>query len=282
MTVLAAACGSANKRRARSRIRMLQPPKSVRPIGYYDALLVCVYMFDYCMNFTIFFFWFGPACFSVDSWQRRAKPAAATLPRKKTRLALVSEWRRVPSGTRLRHGGGRRLWAKRWARHAAGLAHGVPRSQTRNGHVAARSRFHAMPRSTTRDVRGRLALVQRTSHASSSARDVTHGPQHAPTQGPGPTLASTNAREHGRHTHGGNHGSSRAGYSRRGDNVPTSMQIKHTRPTESLSSLQDTHTHPSDTLATLAVHKRKVADVRVWLTEALDGTPTLAKYRVRG
>ncbi|EDP42361.1 hypothetical protein MGL_3119 [Malassezia globosa CBS 7966] len=136
-----------------------------------------------------------------------------------------------------------------------------------------------MPRSTTRDVRGRLALVQRTSHASSSARDVTHGPEHAPTQGPGPTLASTNAREHGRRTHGGNHGSSRAGYSGRGDNVPTSMQIKHTRPTESLSSLQDTHTHPSDTLATLAVHKRKVADVRVWLTEALDGTPTLAKYR---
>lgn len=44
MTVLAAACGSANKRRARSRIRMLQPPKSVRPIGYYDALLVCVYI----------------------------------------------------------------------------------------------------------------------------------------------------------------------------------------------------------------------------------------------
>ena len=188
----------------------------------------------------------------------------------------------MPSGTRLRHGGGRRSWAKRWAGHAADLAHGVPRLQTRNGHVAARSRFHAMPRSTTRDVRGRLALVQRTSHASSSARDVTHSPQHAPTQGPGPTLASTNAREHGRHTRGGNHGSSRAGYSRRGDNVPTSMQIKHTRPTEGLSSLQDTHTHPSETLATLAVHKRKVADVRVWLTEALDGTPTLARYRVRG
>ena len=243
---------------------------------------VCIYVRLLHEFYSFFFFLFGPACFSVDSWQRRAKLAAATLSRTQTRLALVSEWWGVPLGTLLRHGGGRGSLAKRWAGHAANLTHGVPRSQTRNGHVAARSRFHAMPRSTTRDVRGRLALVQRSSYASSSARDVTHGPQHAPFQGPGPTLASTNAREHGRRTHGGHHGSSRAGSSGRGDNGPTSMQINHTRPTESLSSLHDTHTPSPDTLATLAVHKRKVADVRVWLTEALDGAPTLAKYRVRG
>ena len=32
-------------------------------------------------------------------------------------------------------------------------------------------------------------------------------------------------------------------------------------------------------LATLAVHKRKVGDVRAWLTEALEGPPNLAKHR---
>ena len=54
----------------------------------------------------------------------------------------------------------------------------------------------------------------------------------------------------------------------------TCAPARRLRPSSGARSVGD-----EPTLSTLAVHKRKVGDVRAWLTEALEGPPLLAKHR---
>ena len=54
----------------------------------------------------------------------------------------------------------------------------------------------------------------------------------------------------------------------------TCAPARRLRPSYGTRSVGD-----EPTLSTLAVHKRKVGDVRAWLTEALEGPPLLAKHR---
>ena len=89
MTVLAAACGTPNKRRALAYKYATTTQKCPAYRLLRRLVGVCVYMFDYCMNFTIFsFFWFGPACFSVDSLAETRQASSRDFATQKDPLGL--------------------------------------------------------------------------------------------------------------------------------------------------------------------------------------------------